>query len=66
MPFKNYDYALKYQLEYYREQCKDNYEHILEINRKCYHNHIESERLRMRKKYKFNKECKRLRNILLV
>ena len=65
MPFKNYDDALIYQREYARKQFNDNYEHILEIHRKCYHNHIESERLRMRKRYKFKKECQRLRNILL-
>jgi hypothetical protein len=61
MPFKNYDDALKYAAKRRLEE----YEHIHEIQRRCYHNHIENERLRMRKRYQFKKECQRLRNILL-
>ena len=62
MPYKNYDDALKYA-----ERLRlENPEYLLAIQRKFYHKHIESERLRLRKKYYYNKECKRLRDILMV
>jgi hypothetical protein len=66
MPFKNYENALQYQREYARKQKDENYDHILALQRKFYHNHLESERIRMRKKYVFKKECLRLRNILFL
>ena len=66
MPIKNYEDALQYQRDYYRIQKEENSEHLLVLQRKFYHNHIESEKLRLRKKYKFKKECQRLRNILLI
>ena len=62
MPYKDYSDALKYAERLRLEE----HEYILEIQRRCYYKHRESEKLRMRKKYHFNKECQRLRNILLL
>ena len=62
MPFKNYDDALAYAAK----RRLENYEHIHEIQRRCYYKHKESEKLRMRNKYQYKKECQRLRNILLL
>lgn len=62
MPYKNYSDALKNA----ERRRLEEHDRILEIQRRCYHNNLESERLRMRKKYQFKKECLRLRNILLL
>ena len=57
MPFHSKEYRIKYQSQnkiMFRENSK-----------KYYHNHLATERMRCRKKYLFNRECLRLRSILM-
>lgn len=60
-----YNEIVKANIMRWRENNREHYnEYMLEINKKNYYNHQEYFKKKRMERYFFEKECKRLRNIL--